>query len=296
MTDNGRQFVSREFEQFAKEWNFEHITSSPFYPKSNGLAENAVKQAKQLLEKSMKDGSDVMLGLLNLRNTPRENMGSPAQRLLSRRTRTTLPTSTKLLQPKSLNTAKVRVQLKAARQRKKRYHDKTTRKQRPLEPNQVVRMQTDKGFQKLAVVKSQRDAPRSYVVTSDGTDYVRNRQHLLPVNEPRPSWGPIDFNIPSAMQSTPASVGLPAAATMQQRLPAVTPSPPHAKPPQPRALDIPQSSLPFSQLSPKPTPQLSSMPAVHPATSIASAPQSAKQPVITRYGRVVKPNPKYNDT
>ena len=29
LTDNGRQFVSREFELFAKEWNFAHITSSP---------------------------------------------------------------------------------------------------------------------------------------------------------------------------------------------------------------------------------------------------------------------------
>ena len=94
LTDNGRQFVSREFELFAKEWNFAHITSSPYYAQSNGLAENAVKQAKQLLEKCRKDGSDVQLGLLNLRNTPGDGMGSPAQRLLSRRTRTTIPTST----------------------------------------------------------------------------------------------------------------------------------------------------------------------------------------------------------
>jgi len=37
LTDNGRQFVSREFELFAKEWNFAHITSSPYYAQSNGL-------------------------------------------------------------------------------------------------------------------------------------------------------------------------------------------------------------------------------------------------------------------
>ena len=89
LTDNGRQFVSREFELFAKEWKFAHITSSPYYAQSNGLAENAVKQAKQLLEKYRKDGSDVQLGLLNLRNTPRDGMGFPAQPLLSRCTHTT---------------------------------------------------------------------------------------------------------------------------------------------------------------------------------------------------------------
>ena len=186
LTDNGRQFVSREFKLFSQEWNFTHLTSSPYYPKSNGLAENAVKQVKQLLEKSKKDGSNVMLGLLNLRNTPRELMRSPAQCLMSRRTRTTLPTSTKPLKPKPLSTIHTQKHLQMARQRQKKYHDKTARDQRPLRPNEVVRLQTDKGFKKLAVVKSQRDTPRSYVVTSEGADYVRNRQHLVPVNEPRP--------------------------------------------------------------------------------------------------------------
>ena len=127
LTDNGRQFVSREFELFAKEWNFAHITSSPYYAQSNGLAENAVKQAKQLLKKCRKDGSDVQLGLLNLRNTPRDGMDSPAQRLLSRRTRTTLPTSTKLLKPKPLSKSRVSTQLKKVRQQQKQYHDKSAR-------------------------------------------------------------------------------------------------------------------------------------------------------------------------
>ena len=296
MTDNGRQFVSSEFDNFAKEWNFEHITSSPGYPKSNGLAENAVKQAKQLLEKSKKDGSDVMLGLLNLRNTPREHMGSPAQRLLSRRTRTTLPTSTKLLQPKPLNTAKVQGQLIVARQQNKRYHDKTSRKQKPLIPNQVVRMQSSKGFQKLAVVKSQRATPRSYVVTSDGTDYVRNRRHLLPVNEPRPQWDPIDFHVPNALQSLPAYVDPPAPDIMQQCSPQA--AAPHYLPAAstshtPAAVSVPRNSPLHTQNPTKPQTQPSSVPTLRHMMSSTPTSPGAKQPVITRYGRVVKPNPKY---
>ena len=77
------------------------MTNSPTYSQSNGLAENAVKQAKKLLERSKRDGFDPILELPNLRNTPRDcNLGSPAQRLMSRRSRTVPPISKKLLQPK----------------------------------------------------------------------------------------------------------------------------------------------------------------------------------------------------
>jgi hypothetical protein len=43
-SDNGPQFQS-EFKKFASDWKFIHETSSPEFPQSNGLAENAVKRA-----------------------------------------------------------------------------------------------------------------------------------------------------------------------------------------------------------------------------------------------------------
>jgi len=42
-TGNGPQLVSEEFEEFAREWNFSHTTSSPYYAQSNGKAESTVK-------------------------------------------------------------------------------------------------------------------------------------------------------------------------------------------------------------------------------------------------------------
>ena len=38
-SDNGPQFASREFAQFAKEWQFTHVTSSALHPQCNGEAE-----------------------------------------------------------------------------------------------------------------------------------------------------------------------------------------------------------------------------------------------------------------
>ncbi len=79
---------------------FDHITSNPGYPQSNGKAESAVKTTKHIMEKAKIIGSDPWLSLLDHRNTPTTGtQTSPAQRLMSRRTRTLLPTTANLLKP-----------------------------------------------------------------------------------------------------------------------------------------------------------------------------------------------------
>ena len=42
VTDNGPQFVSRDFLEFSKEWDFEDRTSSLYHSQSNGKAKSAV--------------------------------------------------------------------------------------------------------------------------------------------------------------------------------------------------------------------------------------------------------------
>jgi transposase InsO family protein len=41
-SDNGPQFTSQQFREFAKEWDFKHVTGSPHHHQSNGLAEKFV--------------------------------------------------------------------------------------------------------------------------------------------------------------------------------------------------------------------------------------------------------------
>ncbi len=96
-TDNGPQFTSNEYREFEQDYNFKHSTSSPYWPKGNGRAEAAVKVVKSMMKKT----TDINLALLNYRNTPqRGHEFSPAQRLMSRHTRTQLPMSKELLKPK----------------------------------------------------------------------------------------------------------------------------------------------------------------------------------------------------
>ncbi|UYV80374.1 hypothetical protein LAZ67_19000010 [Cordylochernes scorpioides] len=88
VSDNGTQFgAAREFANFARQYGFTHVTSSPRFPQSNGMAEAGVKIAKLILKKNQ----DPSLGLLEYRSTPLENGYSPAELLMGRKLRTTLP-------------------------------------------------------------------------------------------------------------------------------------------------------------------------------------------------------------
>ena len=101
VSDNGPQFSAKDFQQFAKSWDFEHATSSPGYPKANGKAESAVKTAKRLLRKCKDAGADQYQALMDYRNTPTQGLHtSPMQRLMNRRARTLLPITGALLQPR----------------------------------------------------------------------------------------------------------------------------------------------------------------------------------------------------
>ena len=100
ISDNGPQFSSAEFANFAREYEFKHTTSFPRYPQPNGLAERTVQTIKNILKKAKDDKKDPNLAFLDLRNTPIDDIGmSPAQLLMGRRTRTLLPTNPKILQP-----------------------------------------------------------------------------------------------------------------------------------------------------------------------------------------------------
>ena len=96
ISDNGPQFASWDFSKFAKSYDFVHTTSSPTYPQSNGEAKRAVRTIKALLKKA----DDPLLALLAYRSTPLKNGYSPAELLMCRRLRTTVPVVPELLQPK----------------------------------------------------------------------------------------------------------------------------------------------------------------------------------------------------
>ena len=137
------------------------------------------REAKKILKKTSASKSGPYLALLAHRNTPQEGFGtSPAQRLLSRRTKTNLPTSSNLLKPSVAEDTLEKDKLRKLKQ--KFYYDRSANDLQGLQKDDVVRMQPfrlkEKTWKKAKVLKPL--GRRSYVVESNGQLYIRNRRHL----------------------------------------------------------------------------------------------------------------------
>lgn len=186
-SDNGPHYSSKVFDDFSKQWNFQHKTSSPKFPQSNGLAERFVQTAKNMLRKCSMDETDFNSAMLNYRNTPRsESLGSPAQRLMNRRLRSSFPTHDKKLEPKVVRN--VEHQLKEIRGRQKFYFDKSTKTAPTVEIGDDVRLKLGHRNWTGAKIVSHTDKPRSVLVETKVRIYRRNTSFIRPtkaiINEP----------------------------------------------------------------------------------------------------------------
>ena len=178
VSDNGSCFSGGQFQEFAKLYDFRHVTTSPHFPQGNGKAESAVKIAKHILKQK-----DPSLALLIYRATPIQATGySPAQLMLGRQLRTPIPVLEEKLTPQWPDMALVRAADSKAKAAYKRNFDRR-HSSRPLPPLQqgdsvAVKLDNQKGWTTTATVLQSLDAPRSYLVrTRDGV-LRRNRRHL----------------------------------------------------------------------------------------------------------------------
>ena len=70
VSDNGPCYASEIFTGLMKEYQVNHITSSPHHPQSNGLAEKYVQIINNLFYKSKEEGQDLHKCIMVYRNTP----------------------------------------------------------------------------------------------------------------------------------------------------------------------------------------------------------------------------------
>lgn len=141
VSDNGPQFSCEGFHKFSREMDFKHVTSSPHNPQGNGHAERAVQTAKGILKQK-----DPLLALLIYRSSPHSSTGvSPAELLMGRKIRSTLPILAKNLQPKWPNWQRVKAK-DAVEKSKQAFHYNRrhgVKLLKPLQPGNPVLTRLD---------------------------------------------------------------------------------------------------------------------------------------------------------
>ena len=184
VSDNGPQFSSSEFKRFADTWSFRHTTSSPGYPQSNGKAEQAVQTVKRMFRKCKETGQSEFLALLEWRNTVSEGMKhSPAERLLGRKCKTMMPATADALEP-MFSTKEDQKQLANRKEKQRRYYDRHARQLPHLTPGDSVQIKLPGQAEWTKCVLGEQVAPRSFLVTSNGRTYRRNRRQIIKLKQP----------------------------------------------------------------------------------------------------------------
>ncbi|KAI5085944.1 hypothetical protein C0J45_23539, partial [Silurus meridionalis] len=169
-SDNGPQFASECFRAFARGWGFDHVTSSPHFPQSNGEAERAVRTIKNLLKKS----ADPYLALMAYRAAPLANGYSPAELLMGRKLRTRVPVISSQLIPETADLERLKqIELTYRLKQKQCFNQRhKARDMTYLRPGEHVWI---KDTSEKGTVVSTAGSPRSYLIATPRGTLRRNR-------------------------------------------------------------------------------------------------------------------------
>ncbi|XP_059084410.1 uncharacterized protein LOC131881541 [Tigriopus californicus] len=192
-TDNGPQYRSRLFVDFLTEWGVKWTPSSPHHPQSNGHAEVTVKIIKHLVAKH--DGNinsdNFHAGLLELRNGPRQDGLSPAQRLFGHPLRSQVPCHWRSFAPKWQQSAeeadKHRLEISHKR---KSYFDRFTRPREAIPSGTSVLVQdpNTKRWDSVATIVGKPNHRRYHLRFPSGRVLWRNvkflRRHRTESSDP----------------------------------------------------------------------------------------------------------------
>ena len=269
-SDNGSQFAGEPFRKFCSDWAIMHITSSPHHSQSNGFIERQVGHLKPLIRKSLQNGQDMFLTLLNIRATPiSSKLASPAELLLGEPIATTLPSHSNIGREEDI------VEIQRRRDQMIKHDSETSLKTPlpPLYPGQNVRVLSSKNHRWFPGVVIERDStPRSYKIRSNNRIIRRNRAHIRPI--PKSPNTPVPGDVKdSNIHDTPKNCGEKCE---------IKPSP------QKSPIAMPTPVVPSVQCK-----MNNSVPQFASNSPKMNTHADDCKPKTTRSGRTVKQNPKY---
>jgi len=217
VTDNGPQFCSEEFKAFMRVNGIHHITSSPYHPRTNGLAERLVKTFKQAFKTSRGDGGTIQRRisnfLLSYRTTPHSTTNTtPAFLFLGR----ALQTRLSLVKPnlrKSVESQQARMYM-PVKQPAREFCTGETVQVRDYRAN------CDKW---IAGEVTKRTGPISYQVDVGGSTWRRHTDQMIASGLTPHETEPV--RCPDTFSSPPPTLGPPVATKDNAQVASPTPKP-----------------------------------------------------------------------
>ena len=163
VTDNGPQYGSAEFREFMQKLRIEHVTSSPQYAQSNGMAERTVKTVKASMKKMLAEGKNLLQVLSAIRSTPvGKDLPTPAVLLQGRNLRCSLHQLPEALKPQHVDYQAIRQKLQCRQADYSYYHDAHKRAPKgTFQPGDIVRTR-QAGVWIPARVQAHDRMPQSY--------------------------------------------------------------------------------------------------------------------------------------
>ena len=281
ITDNGAQFTSDLFKTFAKKYQFNHITSSPYWSQSNGRAEAAVKSAKHILLTA----ENVDLALLSVR---------------SRTLRSNLPHLASVLEPLTPHRDTVVADHVHRKLQQKRAYDKRASETLPaLPPGSYVYAKPPPSSSTKAWIPGQvvgPAGPRSNLIDTGKSHIRRNRVQVQLAPSPHSSdslsLSQAEPTLPDNLRPNPLTAKAPSPQTPQRSTASTssTSSSVPAIPVSPTADGTLASMFPSSPSSVTPPPTTPP-----PTPSVISSPTLSKPQTVTRSGRVIRRPARYTD-
>ncbi|XP_077519762.1 uncharacterized protein LOC144129454 [Amblyomma americanum] len=195
-SDNGPPFNNACSYSFAAQLEIARVTSSPYSPRGNSMAERTVQELKKLLTKCPFATLEFYSALLEWRNMPRdEQLKSPIQRLMGRKTRTQLPVLPQHLpvlpQPQTVPPQSVRNRLYEFREKQRIFCYRAAKRLPHLRTGSPVPVcDTIRRTWSPAVPVDPAGTPRSYTLLTDSGQELRHTREHLSSKEMQPMSDP----------------------------------------------------------------------------------------------------------
>eukprot|EP00112_Aurelia_sp_Birch-Aquarium-sp1_P012403 Seg2609.6 transcript_id=Seg2609.6/GoldUCD/mRNA.D3Y31 product="putative protein K02A2.6" protein_id=Seg2609.6/GoldUCD/D3Y31 len=189
-TDNGPQFISREFEDYLEMQGIKHREVTPLWPQANGEVERQNRSLLKRLKISQiekRDWKDELSAYLTMHwTTPHSTTGvSPAELLLKRKIRTRLPE----IDYHDYDDLEMRDRDKESKQRSKIYTYEKRRAQETVKERDKVLLRRERENKLTPTFQSQPYEVKSKVGNSvlvqspEGVQYQRNVTHVKKYQE-----------------------------------------------------------------------------------------------------------------